>query len=42
MRVEDLGGWSRAYAELAEALWRAEIEPRPELGPAPRLPDTGE
>jgi hypothetical protein len=42
MRVEDLGDWSRAYAELVEALWRAEIEPRLELGPAPKLLGTGE
>jgi sulfate transport system substrate-binding protein len=40
--VEDLGGWPRAYAELVDALWQAEIEPRLDPGPTPRLMDTGE
>jgi len=38
--VEELGGWSRAYSELVEALWQMEIEPRLELDPSPRLLDT--
>jgi ABC-type sulfate transport system substrate-binding protein len=38
--VEELGGWSRAYSELVEALWQMEIEPRLELEPSPRLLDT--
>jgi ABC-type sulfate transport system substrate-binding protein len=38
--VEELGGWSRAYIELVEALWQTEIEPRLDLEPAPRLLDT--
>ena len=29
--VEQLGGWSRVYPELVEALWQAEIEPRLKL-----------
>jgi ABC-type sulfate transport system substrate-binding protein len=40
--VEDLGGWSQAYADLVEALWRREIEPRLDLGLPPRLLDMGE
>ncbi len=40
--VADLGGWSRAYADLVETLWKSEIEPRLDLGPAPRLLDKGE
>ncbi len=38
--VEELGGWSRAYSELVEALWQMEIEPRLELEPFPQLLDT--
>lgn len=35
--VEELGGWSRAYTELVDELWRAEIEPRQELEFGPIL-----
>ena len=38
--VEELGGWSRAYGELVEALWQMEIEPRLDLETSPRLLDT--
>ena len=38
--VQELGGWSQAYAELVETLWQLEIEPRLNLEPAPRLLDT--
>jgi sulfate transport system substrate-binding protein len=36
--VEDLGGWSQAYAQLVDGLWRTEIEPYIEKDnwPAPR------
>jgi sulfate transport system substrate-binding protein len=40
--VEDLGGWSHAYAELVEALWLTEIEPRLDLDLAPTLLDLRE
>ncbi len=40
--VEALGGWSVAYAELVDALWEKEIEPRLELEPGPTLLGTGE
>ncbi len=40
--VEDLGGWSRAYAELVDALWQGEIAPHLDLGPTPRLMEPGE
>jgi ABC-type sulfate transport system substrate-binding protein len=40
--VEDLGGWSQAYATLLDALWQQEIEPALDLQPAPRLLSTGE
>ncbi|HEY43234.1 MAG TPA: extracellular solute-binding protein [Anaerolineae bacterium] len=40
--VEDLGGWSKAYIELVENLWQAEIEPRLNLEPAVQLLDAGE
>jgi ABC-type sulfate transport system substrate-binding protein len=40
--VEYLGGWSRAYTELVETWWKAKVEPRLDLGPAPRLLDSGE
>jgi ABC-type sulfate transport system substrate-binding protein len=39
--VEDLGGWSRAYSELVDALWQGEIEPQLDLVPNPRLAETG-
>jgi ABC-type sulfate transport system substrate-binding protein len=39
--VEELGGWPRAYLELIETMWQAEIEPRLDLEPAPRLLDKG-
>ncbi len=38
--VEYLGGWPRAYTELIET-WQ-KVEPRLDLGPAPRLLDSGE
>jgi sulfate transport system substrate-binding protein len=40
--VEDLGGWSEAYTELVDGLWKNEIEPSLDLEPAPRLPGAGE
>ncbi len=40
--VEDLGGWSRAYAEVVETLWQARIEPYLDLEPASWLLDRGE
>jgi sulfate transport system substrate-binding protein len=40
--VDDLGGWSTAYAELIEGLWMAEIEPLVELRAGPSLLDLGE
>lgn len=40
--VEDLGGWPRAYNDLVETLWRAEIEPGLELEPPFRLLAWGE
>jgi ABC-type sulfate transport system substrate-binding protein len=40
--VEDLGGWSKAYAGLVETLWQGEIEPYLELEPSPILLDPGE
>lgn len=40
--VEDLGGWSQAYAQLVEALWQKDIAPHLDLEPAPMLPGTGE
>lgn len=39
--VEDLGGWSQAYAEVVETLWQAQIEPRLDLEPPPGLLDGG-
>jgi ABC-type sulfate transport system substrate-binding protein len=39
-RVEDLGGWSKAYVQLVEALWQTEIEPNLDLEPVPRLKST--
>jgi sulfate transport system substrate-binding protein len=38
--VEELGGWSQAYGELVEALWRVEVEPHLDLEPSLRLLDT--
>ncbi len=38
--TEELGGWSRAYGELVQALWQMEIEPHLKLEPSPRLLDT--
>lgn len=29
--IEDLGGWSQAYNEVIEGIWRSEIEPQIEL-----------
>jgi ABC-type sulfate transport system substrate-binding protein len=40
--VEDLGGWSHAYTELIETLWREKIEPCLDLDPSPMLITTGE
>ena len=40
--VEDLGGWSRAYAQVVETLWQTQIEPRLDLEPPPMLLDRGE
>lgn len=40
--VKDLGGWSQAYPDLIETLWRAHIEPRLNLEPAIQLLETGE
>jgi len=40
--VDELGGWSRAYVELIEEFWVAEIEPRLELEAAPSLLEMGE
>ncbi len=37
--VEDLGGWSQAYHQLVEILWRTEIEARLDLDPAPGFLD---
>lgn len=39
--VEDLGGWSRAYNELVEGLWKEKIEPRLDMGATFRLLGTG-
>ncbi len=39
--VETLGGWSRVYPDLIEALWKKEIEPRLDLEPAVRLLEKG-
>jgi len=40
--VDELGGWSKAYAELVEAVWQKQIEPNLKLEPAPQSPDTGD
>jgi sulfate transport system substrate-binding protein len=39
--VEDLGGWSHAYAELVDTFWQEEIEPQLDLVPTPRLVEMG-
>jgi ABC-type sulfate transport system substrate-binding protein len=41
LTAEDLGGWSRAYAELLDTLWQEEIEPQLDLVPTPRLAEMG-
>jgi ABC-type sulfate transport system substrate-binding protein len=33
--VDKLGGWSKAYSELVEAVWQKQIEPHLTLEPAP-------
>jgi sulfate transport system substrate-binding protein len=40
--ADDLGGWSQAYNELVEGLWRTEIEPRLHLESVPTVLGTGE
>jgi ABC-type sulfate transport system substrate-binding protein len=40
--VDDLGGWSRAYSQVVEAIWQTEIEPHLDLEPAPTMLGTGE
>jgi len=40
--VDDLGGWSQAYAQLVEALWQQDIAPRLDLEPSPMLLGNGE
>jgi ABC-type sulfate transport system substrate-binding protein len=40
--VEDLGGWSQAYADLVDGVWKKEIEPGLRLDAAPQLPASGE
>ena len=40
--VEDLGGWSHAYTEFVDTLWREEIEPYLDLDPSPMLITPGE
>ena len=42
LTVDDLGGWSRAYIQVVEAIWQAEIEPHLILEPAPTMLGTGE
>jgi ABC-type sulfate transport system substrate-binding protein len=39
--VDDLGGWSQAYAGLVETLWQEEIEPYLELEPSSVLLNPG-
>lgn len=39
--VEDLGGWSRAYSNLVEGLWKKKIEPGLDMGATFRLLGTG-
>ncbi len=40
--VEELGGWSRAYADLVQGLWQTEVKPGLHLEPAPKLPNVGD
>jgi sulfate transport system substrate-binding protein len=40
--VEDLGGWSQAYADLVDGVWKKEIAPGLRLEAAPQLPASGE
>ena len=40
--VDDLGGWSRAYIHVVEAVWQTKIEPHLDLEPAPTMLGTGE
>jgi len=40
--VKDLGGWSQAYADLVDGLWKQQIESNLNLAPAPQVPRTGE
>jgi len=35
--VEELGGWSQAYHDLTEGLWKAFVESQPVTAPLPRL-----
>ncbi len=42
LTVDDLGGWSRAYSQVVEGIWKTEIEPHLDLEPAPVMLDTGE
>jgi sulfate transport system substrate-binding protein len=35
--VTDLGGWSKAYADIVEQLWQQKIEPRLQMEPAGNL-----
>ena len=35
--VEDLGGWSQAYHDLIEGLWKRQIAPQLAIEPLPRL-----
>jgi sulfate transport system substrate-binding protein len=39
--IKELGGWSRAYSQVVDALWQAEIEPRLDLEPATEVLNTG-
>jgi len=40
--VDQLGGWSKAYADLVEGIWQKEIEPGLDLDPSLTPPTTGE
>jgi hypothetical protein len=40
--VADLGGWSQAYAELVDGVWKKEIEPNLSLEASPQGPATRE
>jgi len=35
--VEDLGGWSQAYHDLIEGLWKSDMAPQLETEPLPTL-----